>query len=160
MPVFITYSTIAGVLSTSSVIQVGNRSTDNVLSCSGGLLSHGTSTHSHRSHCQSHGLAKGTKKSLILFSCLNNIKVTDLYACIFFLDWKRTSYGELHGGLDPMQRGESNVVLPLVMQHLTPVSKFAITQLFHILYERWLIHILTLIRKLYLSLALEPFPLP
>ncbi|CAL8124475.1 unnamed protein product [Orchesella dallaii] len=34
-------------------------------------------------------------------------------------DWNKTEYGVIHG-MDPASRGESNMVLPLVMHHLTP----------------------------------------
>ncbi|CAL8114354.1 unnamed protein product [Orchesella dallaii] len=34
-------------------------------------------------------------------------------------DWNKTAYGEMYG-MDPAARGESNMVLPLVMHHLTP----------------------------------------
>jgi high affinity choline transporter 7 len=37
-----------------------------------------------------------------------------------YIDWNNTSYGDMHGGLDPASRSESNMVLPLVMHHLTP----------------------------------------
>lgn len=35
------------------------------------------------------------------------------------IDWNKTAYGEMYGS-DPAGRGESNMVLPLVMHHLTP----------------------------------------
>lgn len=57
---------------------------------------------------------------------------TQVFIFIFrSTDWNQTHYGQMYGGLPPAERGEANMVLPLVMHHLTPVSQVVLSaQLF------------------------------